>query len=657
MIMLLRKINLTNFFAVLLIGGLSLGIVSNVIFPKNPKLSYLVLAVAAVLWFIKPYFKRFADRLSPRTMKWAFIGNMGAILVIQLLILHFLPATVYHDPYRVLNQAELLSRGHLNWTHSIYFYRSPNNVPLAILMSYWIKLFMLVHISTFVAVHLLSLLLLDGFIALIISLVRQFTTRNGSALATMAFFVFSSFAYTYYLQVFYSDLPILLTLALVFYTLAHWSHMTTLRKSLMGTVILLAVMLGQIVKPNLIILAVAIVIVGIWLFIHQSPKFVKLLVPFILMLGGFSASVPVTHAMESADHFSVSTKYQIPTMHWIEMGYNPNSYGRINGSDVKRLDALPTKAARQTYLNKALPARLKKLGAFGIVKQWAVKLAILLNVGNVQGAYTGGFIQAPASYQKVEAPIKTMSSALMRASIILLYVEVLFSSVALIRRQTCMPNTAFVLALVTAVGYLAFHTLMWETESRYGQALMPMLFLLSTIDRPAIKSLTPKTPRFRVFNTLAFLLVVAAAYVTSPLYLIDHSQLVSGQLSQLSIQYKAKLITVAPHKAVTQEIQLNHTATYLIVSTAPQAHLMGQLTSLSTHHAYKLTAGPKSLLLHCVLTKGNYFIKISNQTTTTQKMQVSKMYDYKLAPYPANLNQHPHPTWSLIYRAGRTVKI
>ncbi len=655
--MLLRKINLTNFFAVLLIGGLGLGIVSNVIFPKNPKLSYLVLAVAALLWFIKPYFKRFADRLSPRTMKWAFVGSMGAILVIQLLILHFLPATVYHDPYRVLNQAELLSRGHLDWTRSIYFYRSPNNVPLAILMSYWIKLFALVHISTFVAVHLLSLLLLDGFIALIISLVRQFTTRNGSALATMVFFVFSSFAYTYYLQVFYSDLPILLTLALVFYTLAHWPHMTTLKKTLMGVAIFLAVMLGQIVKPNLIVLAVAIVIVGIWLFIRQRSQFVKLLVPFILMLGGFAASVPVTHAMETADHFSVSTKYQIPTMHWIEMGYNPNSYGRINGADVKKLDALPTKAARQSYLNKALPARLKKLGIFGIVKQWGVKLGILLNVGNVQSAYTGGFIQAPASYQKVEAPIKTMSSALMRASIILLYVEALFSSVALIRRQASMPNTAFVLALVTAVGYLAFHTLMWETESRYGQALMPMLFLLSTIDRPAIKSLTPKTTRFRVFNTVAFLFVVAAAYVTSPLYLIDHSQLVTGQLSQLSIQYRAKLTAVAPHKDLTQEIKLNHAATHLIVSTAPKTHLTGQLTNLSTHHAYQLTAGPKSLLIHRVLAKGKYLIKISNNTAATQKLQVSKMYDYKLAPYPIKLNQRLHPTWSLIYQAGRTVKI
>ncbi|ANZ65336.1 hypothetical protein AYR62_15465 [Secundilactobacillus paracollinoides] len=653
----LRKINLTNFFAVLLIGGLGLGILSNVIFPQNPKLSCLVLAIAAGLWFIKPYFKKWTDRFSPQTIKWAFVGTMGIILLVQLLILHFLPATVYHDPYRVLNQAELLSRGHLTWTHSIYFYRSPNNAPLAILLSYWIKLFAMIHLSTFVAVHFLSILLLDGLIALIISLVRQYTTRNYSVLATMLFFIFSSFAYTYYLQVFYSDLPILFTLALVFFVVARWTHLSTLKKIVLGAAIFLAVMLGQIVKPNLIVLAVAIVLVGGWLLIRQRKQFVKLLVPFVLMLGGFAASVPVTHVMEQTSHFSESTKYEIPTTHWIEMGYNPNTYGRISGADVKKLDALPTKAARQAYLNKAFPARLKKLGIVGIVKQWAVKLGILLNVGNVQAAYTGGFIQAPASYQKIAAPVKTLSSALMRASIILLYVEVLLSSVALIRRQATLPNTAFVLALVTAVGYLAFHTLLWETESRYGQALIPMLFLLSTVKRPAIKSLTPKTTRFRVFSTVAFLAVVAAAYITSPLTLIDNIQLVSGQLGQLSIQYKALLTAVKPHQAVTQELQLNHSASRFIVSTAPKAHLTGQLINLKTKHAYQLAAGPKSLLVHHVLAKGKYIIKISNNTTKTQKLQISRMYDYKLAPYPVKLNNQLHPSWSLIYQATRAVKI
>ncbi|WP_242943213.1 hypothetical protein [Leuconostoc garlicum] len=31
------------------------------------------------------------------------------------------------------------------------------------------------------------------------------------------------------------------------------------------------------------------------------------------------------------------------------------------------------------------------------------------------------------------------------------------------------------IAIVTALGYIAFHTLLWEVEPRYGQAILPLL--------------------------------------------------------------------------------------------------------------------------------------------------------------------------------------
>ena len=41
------------------------------------------------------------------------------------------------------------------------------------------------------------------------------------------------------------------------------------------------------------------------------------------------------------------------------------------------------------------------------------------------------------------------------------------------------------LAVITALGYLAFHTLLWETEARYGQIILPsLLFTLASIPKP-----------------------------------------------------------------------------------------------------------------------------------------------------------------------------
>lgn len=45
-------------------------------------------------------------------------------------------------------------------------------------------------------------------------------------------------------------------------------------------------------------------------------------------------------------------------------------------------------------------------------------------------------------------------------------------------------------AIILAVDYLLFHTLLWETESWYSQAILPLLFLTVTFPTPFLKEST-----------------------------------------------------------------------------------------------------------------------------------------------------------------------
>ncbi|WP_054655178.1 hypothetical protein [Secundilactobacillus silagei] len=159
----IKKISMTAILALLLALMMVIGIISNLLMPANLKATCLVLAGVLIIWYIKPRFLKWNERLSEANTTRILTVIMLLIMVIQLLVIRFLPASVYHDPFRVLVQAEQLSHGNLSWNDSVYFWRFPNNVSLTILLSGWLKFTNLLHLDTYWGVHLLSFTLLDIF--------------------------------------------------------------------------------------------------------------------------------------------------------------------------------------------------------------------------------------------------------------------------------------------------------------------------------------------------------------------------------------------------------------------------------------------------------------------------------------------------------------
>ncbi|WP_338217574.1 hypothetical protein [Lacticaseibacillus salsurivasis] len=588
------------------------------------------------------------DRLTAKQLRWGLGLGLLAMLVAQIVVLHVMPNTVYHDPYRVLSQADQLAAGHMTWDIT-YFWRYANNVPLAYLMSLWLRLTQLFGFSTNLSVHLLSILVLDGFIALALQTIWQLSRRPSLLVAAFGFFALTPFAYTYYLQVFYSDLPTMLVLLIIMRSLLNWAQKTPRQRWLAGAGLVVAVTLGAMLKPNLVVLLPALLIVGLILARQHLWRQAKLTLPILLIVLGFGLSLPATKVIDGAANYQPRTAFSFPATNWILMGYNQHSNGGYSGKDVGRSIKQPSQAARQQYDLKTIPKRIKSLGVVGVVRLWLVKLGIVLNVQGIQRWYNGGFRAAPSWYSNHAGFYQGLTVIGYVAATLLMWGALMLKLLQWRPDLTDPHQIVALLAVTTALGYLAFHTLLWEVEPRYGQAILPLLWVaLAAIPHRARQS----RPRWAnkaglLSGTAALLLAVGAAGILGAK--LPQKQVIAAQRSQLSVQYHAKPKTVTPGTVLAEVVDVNAPANYFSVQIHAGSQVQVSLTNLTTGQHYQLTMAGSVARLHHQLAAGQYRISVQNLTSRGQQVDVTHTYHYQLAAHPLTVNGQSQPTASLIY--------
>lgn len=472
------------FLPAILILCLLIGSIGNLTSVLGVPALLVVVLLGAGLYFGAPRL----DHLSTRQLRWGIGLGLLATLIAQVVVLHVMPNTVYHDPYRVLSQADQLAAGHMTWDIT-YFWRYANNVPLAYLLSLWLRLTQLVGLSTNLSVHLLSILVLDSFIALALHTIWQLSQRASLLVVAFGFFALTPFAYTYYLQVFYSDLPTMLVLLIIMRSLLNWSQKTSRQRWFAGSGLVVAVMLGAMLKPNLVVLLPALLIVGLIMARQHLWRQAKLTLPILLIVLGFGLSLPATKVIDVAANYQPRTAFSFPATNWILMGYNQHSNGGYSGKDVGRAIKQPSQAARQRYNLKTIPKRIKTLGVVGVIRLWVVKLGIVLNVQGIQRWYNGGFRAAPSWYSNHAGFYQGLTVIGYVDATLLMWGALMLKLLRWRPDLTDPHQILALLAVTTALGYLAFHTLLWEVEPRYGQAILPLLWVaLAAIPRQASQS-------------------------------------------------------------------------------------------------------------------------------------------------------------------------
>ncbi len=652
------------FLPAILILCLLIGSIGNLTSVLGVPALLVVALLGAGLYFGAPRL----DHLSTRQLRWGIGLGLLAMLIAQVVVLHVMPNTVYHDPYRVLSQADQLAAGHMTWDIT-YFWRYANNVPLAYLLSLWLRLTQLVGLSTNLSVHLLSILVLDSFIALALHTIWQLSQRASLLVVAFGFFALSPFAYTYYLQVFYSDLPTMLVLLIIIRSLLNWSQKTSRQRWFAGSGLVVAVMLGAMLKPNLVVLLPALLIVGLILARQHLWRQAKLTLPILLIVLGFGLSLPATKVIDVAANYQprtafsfpatkvidVAANYQprtafsFPATNWILMGYNQHSNGGYSGKDVGRAIKQPSQAARQRYNLKTIPKRIKTLGVVGVIRLWVVKLGIVLNVQGIQRWYNGGFRAAPSWYSNHAGFYQGLTVIGYVAATLLMWGALMLKLFRWRPDLTDPHQILALLAVTTALGYLAFHTLLWEVEPRYGQAILPLLWVaLAAIPRQASQSRPRWANQASLLNGATALLVAfgAAGVLGAQL---PQKQVIAAQRSQLSVQYHAKPKTVTPGTVLAEVVDVNAPANYFSVQIHAGSQVQVTLTNLATGQHYRLTMAGSVARLHHQLAAGQYRITVQNLTTRGQQVDVTHTYHYQLAAHPLTVNGQSQPTASLIY--------
>lgn len=632
------------FLPAILILCLLIGSIGNLTSVLGVPALLVVVLLGAGLYFGAPRL----DHLSTRQLRWGIGLGLLAMLIAQVVVLHVMPNTVYHDPYRVLSQADQLAAGHMTWDIT-YFWRYANNVPLAYLLSLWLRLTQLVGLSTNLSVHLLSILVLDSFIALALHTIWQLSQRASLLVVAFGFFALTPFAYTYYLQVFYSDLPTMLVLLIIMRSLLNWSQKTSRQRWFAGSGLVVAVMLGAMLKPNMVVLLPALLIVGLILARQHLWRQAKLTLPILLIVLGFGLSLPATKVIDVAANYQPRTAFLFPATNWILMGYNQHSNGGYSGKDVGRAIKQPSQAARQRYNLKTIPKRIKTLGVVGVIRLWVVKLGIVLNVQGIQRWYNGGFRAAPSWYSNHAGFYQGLTVIGYVAATLLMWGALMLKLLRWRPDLTDPHQILALLAVTTALGYLAFHTLLWEVEPRYGQAILPLLWVaLAAIPRQASQSRPRWANQASLLNGATALLVVfgAAGVLGAQL---PQKQVIAAQRSQLSVQYHAKPKAVTPGTVLAEVVDVNAPANYFSVQIHAGSQVQVTLTNLATGQHYRLTMAGSVARLHHQLAAGQYRITVQNLTTRGQQVDVTHTYHYQLAAHPLTVNGQSQPTASLIY--------
>ncbi|WP_225426394.1 glycosyltransferase family protein [Lacticaseibacillus saniviri] len=601
--------------------------------------------------FNSVFLARSLNRIPRQLLRFILISGLIIMLLGQLFVLTKMPVTVFHDPYRVLAQADRMAAGNHTW-NTTYFWRNSNNITITYFIAVWLRLGQFFGMNTNIAIHLFSLLMLDSFILLLLHTVWQLSHRESLLLGALSFAVLTPFAYTYYLQVFYSDLPIMLALLIIIRTIMNWPARSHRHHLIAGSGLLVTVLLAGLIKPNLIVLLPALALVVFVLWHQHALTQSQLVVPIVLILLGFGLTVPATHGIQRLSDFEPKAEYQLPITHWMLMGLNASEKGMFAPADASKAASLPDEAARQSYNLKEIPKRIRQLGVGGVTKLWLTKLEILLDTHDVQTWYNGGFRNAPSWYHNNAQPLQLLTRISYTAATIAFLVAVIGRLLTWRPDYTDSVQVGTLLAIITALGYLAFHTLVWETEPRYGQVVVPLLWLVLA-GIPAQKRVSQSN---WVLPSVSLVLSFSVIVGWIGMLAQQHPQttVIAAQRSQLSEQYQARPLALPPRASMSQEVELRGNANYFSVQVYPQSTVSVILENTDTQTQYRFKYAGPVYRLKQQLIPGHYRIVVSNITRESQVVDVVSTYHYYLADQPLILNGQKHATYSLIYTVMET---
>ncbi|MBM7543739.1 hypothetical protein JOC59_000439 [Weissella beninensis] len=537
--------------------------------------SWLIFGFALVIISLALVFYRHLTKYSTKTLLSLLIISYLSMLIAQIIISHLFTVSLVRDPFRVTSTAMQLATSFSNhFTWPIYFSRALNNINITLLLSQLLSFSHWLPFSLLTQVKLWQLFLVQ--LVVLVTLLNIYLATNNLRLVLLMqlWFTFSPFLYTYNLLVFYTDTwlilgfgVLLLGLQLLFkYPLKRW------QKLIVSIITILAAFISELIKPNFIIVIPALII---WLTILSSAKQLKksLLLAIIGIISMTLLAFPTNNVINKAVGFHADSRYEFPVQHWIMMGLNQKSEGAYDNQDVKLTSRPSTLQAKKQQDTQIIKQRLTKLGLTGYFNLIIAKLQNLQNQEKLNQSYIDGYSKAPNWFLNNPNQINVFVTIFTKLGMSIIFILVIIGLLSVFTKA--IPKIALLASLVY-IGLLLFHAFLWESNNRYGEAIIIPLFFLATLGFQKLALLTKKykfrhLPKFMALASLGIVilgwlnfkpLMVNADYKTThPFY---------GQFSNWGGNFDYPAYQLAPKKTLHQDIFLPTSARMLVVRTIAQ---------------------------------------------------------------------------------------
>lgn len=456
----------------------------NDIYFNNFVLLLMGLGLFIVIMFLyKKIIEKQIGKLNKKQCQYILIIGCFIMLLIQIYVSKRIFFLTGWDAGKLRNISISLSKGiNLNDAGGDYLVLNPNNTFLTFIFTIICKIALKIGKNPEFLLTLGSVLSVNLSLYFITKCAGELT--NNKNVCVFCFGIFSMYiALSPWNVIPYSD-----TYAMCFTTMILYSYLIKekMNKNLSWFIIYVLSFVGYLVKPTVIIVLIAILILEIahFLFCKKNKSLKDILKNSFIFLLSILTFLIVNSYSQKFIGYEGNKDYAKPMTHYLMMGLNSKTCGVFSSEDTTFTDSIIGKDNKINGNIKVIKTRLNKFGISGYLNFLKKKLLVIYNDGTFAWSVEGMFYEDTSITDENDFLKRYFYSSGDRYKLFVTCQQmtwitlILFIIISL--KNTTNVNKKLHVILLTIVGITIF-LLLFEARARYLLLYAPYYVLLASI--------------------------------------------------------------------------------------------------------------------------------------------------------------------------------
>lgn len=409
-----------------------------------------------------------------RVLFYLFILGMVGL---QILYLVTFKLNLTTDIGYVFTQAERLASGNNTWLH--YFVIYPNNLNIAVFWAVIFKAFTSLGFTNhLVVIPAFQLIMLDLALVFLAVSAEKYRTHLGKWTVVIGLAYFPLTMYTMFV---YNDLISVALLMISMGILLRSLAVGISQKRIIGltAVALIFLIMAVMIRNNLVVVLIAMLSM---ILISSRFKWISKVLLVITAITFYTAGSFGSDELHNRFEYQPVASQVTPTMRYINMAWNPNTSGEIDGTDAWKFSDLPSDE-RSKKLFHEFKSRISQLGIVGVAEHLVRKTAFMFSIGfpNMDfGLLQFTDVESGKNWQ-VSNWIRTATNLFQPFYVLVLSLSLIAVQKALRKRNDDTAIDLVVFSSLAVLGIMAFQIGLWEVRDRYAVPAFPFFILLSAV--------------------------------------------------------------------------------------------------------------------------------------------------------------------------------